>query len=322
MSRSFMRSVAPDPLFLPRDAFNWAWARSVVVGVLALASVAGVQVGQGTASGPGQVIRAAVHAVPIYATVTDEHGALVSDLGINDFAITDDGKRQSIDVFKSDVQPVAVAILVDVSPSLYRQSERVRDAVTSFVSRLLPADRAVLGMFDQVVSLDPSLTDNHDQLVRHLGDDMPFPAGTAMWDAVEAGRRALGPAEGRRVILMITDAEDNCSRADSATVRAHVEADGAMVYVIGIRGREGMAAKEVQALTRSTGGWYFELKPADEATLAMARVADELHRQYVLGFDAQTLDNRVHRLGVAVTRPGLIVRARQSYLATADTGRH
>jgi Ca-activated chloride channel family protein len=297
--------------------------RGLVLALLA-AAIAAPSARHGARQDPraGQVIRAAVHEVPIYATVTDAKGSLVADLTRNDFEVDDNGKRQPIAVFKSDLQPIAVAILIDASPSVYRLADRIRGAVTVFTEHLLPLDRACLGTFNQVVSLDPTLTADRDVLIHHLGDDVPFPAGTALWDAIEAGRRALSAEGAHRVILVVTDAEDNCSRADPSAVRSHVEEDGAMVYVIGVRGGGGLAAREVDALSRATGGWYFELKPDDDVETAMTRVADELHRQYVLGFDATTLDNRTHRIDVRVSRPGLTVRARRSYLASARGDPH
>ena len=60
-----------------------------------------------------------------------------------------------------------------------------------------------------------------------------------------------------------------------------------------------------------------ELKAADDLAATAQRIADELHRQYVLGFSPQTLDDKVHRIDVKVRKPGLIVRARRSFLASS-----
>jgi Ca-activated chloride channel homolog len=291
------------------------WGLALAVAILAGPAA---RDGWSQTAAAGQVIRAAVHTVPIYATVTDARGALVSDLTITDFEVDDNGKRQPITVFTNDVQPIAIAILLDVSPSLFRLADRVRDAATAFTRHLLSSDRACLGTFNQVVSLNPTLTADPDALVRHIGDDVPFPSGTAVWDAIDAGRRALASEGGRRVILIVTDAEDNCSRADSAVVRDRVAQDGAMVYAVGVRGREGLDAGELEALARATGGWYFELKPDADLDSAMGRIAEEVHRQYVLGFTAAVLDDRIHRIEVKVSKAGLTVRARRSYVASTS----
>ena len=92
-----------------------------------------------------------------------------------------------------------------------------------------------------------------------------------------------------------------------------------LVYGVGLRGREGLPASEVSAMARVTGGWYVELKPADDVDAAVARIADELHRQYVIGFSPRSLDDRLHRITVKVasTRGSFTVRARRSYFASS-----
>ena len=119
-----------------------------------------------------------------------------------------------------------------------------------------------------------------------------------------------------RVILVVSDAEDNCSRVDVDALRERVQHDGIMFYAISIRGREGLDTSELRALARATGGWSFELKPADDVVGAARRVADELHRQYLLGFAPASLDDKLHRIDVKVTKRGASVHARRSYVAS------
>lgn len=66
-----------------------------------------------------------------------------------------------------------------------------------------------------------------------------------------------------------------------------------------------------------SGGGYFELHATDELANTFSRVADELHRQYLLGFTPQTLDGKTHRLEVRLKDPSLTVRARKTYVASA-----
>ena len=75
----------------------------------------------------------------------------------------------------------------------------------------------------------------------------------------------------------------------------------------------------LKRLAEETGGGYFELDKSDELAGTFTRVAQELHSQYVLGFTPTALDGKVHRLMVRGKRPGLLVRARRSYLASADS---
>jgi Ca-activated chloride channel family protein len=68
-------------------------------------------------------------------------------------------------------------------------------------------------------------------------------------------------------------------------------------------------------LAAATGGGYFELDKPIGLDAIFARVAEELHRQYWLGFTPEARDGRVHQLDVRVRRSGLTVRARTDYVA-------
>jgi Ca-activated chloride channel family protein len=259
--------------------------------------------------------RTAARAVPIYATATDRSGAPVTDLAAADFQIEDNGARQSVTVFENGIQPITIAILIDTSPSLFPVFSRAAAALEAFTSRLTHDDRACLGVFSHVVTLDPTLTANPETLLGRLAAPAPWPAGTAIWDAVEAGRGALEAQGGRRVVLIVSDGNDNASRVDPDGTRTKLLRDGVMVYAVLLRGRFGLDTSEIGALANATGGRAVELKSADNISAAMKRIADELHHQYVIGFSPETLDGKLHRLDVRVTRPGVTVRARRNYVA-------
>ena len=73
----------------------------------------------------------------------------------------------------------------------------------------------------------------------------------------------------------------------------------------------------LKKLAGESGGGYFEMSAAADLDAIFARVAEELHRQYWLGFAPTKRDGKTHQLGVSVRRSGLTVRARKDYVATA-----
>jgi hypothetical protein len=73
-------------------------------------------------------------------------------------------------------------------------------------------------------------------------------------------------------------------------------------------------------IAATTGGGYFELTSPRELSLTFARVADELHHQYALGFAPEKLDGKLHDLTVHLSQPDLIARARKRYLASKVLG--
>ena len=73
-------------------------------------------------------------------------------------------------------------------------------------------------------------------------------------------------------------------------------------------------------IAAATGGGYFELTSARDLPSTFARVAEELHRQYALGFTPEKLDGKMHDLTVRLSQPNLTVRARKRYLASKVLG--
>jgi VWFA-related protein len=69
-------------------------------------------------------------------------------------------------------------------------------------------------------------------------------------------------------------------------------------------------------IAAATGGGYFELKTPAMLASTFARVADELHHQYALGFAPQALDGKLHEITVRTANGDLTVRARKRYLAS------
>src|SRR6185436_5281678 len=119
--------------------------------------------------------------------------------------------------------------------------------------------------------------------------------------------------------LLFTDGDDNASKYGLGDVMNRAQAEDYMVYGIGLHSvinhQETKPDGGLKKIAVETGGGYFELLKTDELNATFSRVADELHRQYVLGFTPAALDGKVHKLNVVVTRTGMISRARKSYVA-------
>jgi hypothetical protein len=71
-------------------------------------------------------------------------------------------------------------------------------------------------------------------------------------------------------------------------------------------------------VAEQTGGGYTEIRYGQDLGAAFARVADELHSQYLLGFAPPKRDGKVHDLDVRVSQRGVKPRARKNYVAPKD----
>jgi len=338
--------------------------------------------------------------VPVYATVVDGSGRLVTDLTRDDFDVFDNGKRQELTVFTNDIQPITIVIMLDRSGSMVRNYELVQDAAERFVANLRDDDKVRLGSFSNRIQIDPAaFTSDRNELIRILHDELQGPGTTPLWNATWSAMDALRHEQGRRVVLVFTDGFNTPDwrgmNARFSDVRARAANDGVMVYAIGLadtcgqsqprtrwpgrplfqqrrpgrggpaiprgptgrtpglpdpfgRGGRGPMGRppvpaplppgdvfgrgpgdsgplwncveskpdpDLKELASVSGGGYFELSAREDLGSTFARVADELHQQYLLGFVPATLDGKTHTLEVRLRRPAMTVRARQSYLA-------
>lgn len=199
--------------------------------------------------------------------------------------------------------------------------ELLKQAATQFVIRLLPEDRARVGSFsDKIRVSPPDFTGDRDELMRILRDDIQFGNPTALWDATDVSMDALKDMQGRRVVLVFTDGADTYSRRSQGDILNRARSEEFMIYAIGLRSQmrgQGVTRPDagLKKVAEETGGGYFELRRTDELNATFTRVAAELHSQYALGFTPQAIDGKVHKLEVRVARPGLVARARKSYVA-------
>lgn len=284
--------------------------------------------------------RSGANTVAVYATVTDKDGRLVPDLAREDFEIRDGGKTQPITVFSNDTQPITVVMMLDRSGSMRGNFGLVVAAAEAFVRKLDPGDKARIGSFAARVQIDPpAFTSDQEEMVRILRTELQETGPTPLWNALDEAIAALREQEGRRVVLIMSDGADAPMnfRFDNRSimdVMRRAQQENVMVYAIGLQstilrppGARGGLGGFGGALTserpdpglaivaEDTGGGYFELNRAANLGATFARVADELHRQYALGFEPPALDGKMHKLQVRVGKPGMKARARKEYFA-------
>jgi Ca-activated chloride channel family protein len=224
--------------------------------------------------------------------------------------------------FVNENQKITVVVMLDTSGSMTFQIEQLKEAAEQFVLRLLPDDKARIGSFsDKIIITPPAFTGNRDELIRTIHNDIQFGNPTALWDATDRSMDVMTGLDGRKVVLLFTDGDDNYSRKSYGDVKTRAVNEEYMIYGIGLRGTQGGGITQrpdpgLRKIAEETGGGYFELRGTSDLNSTFTRVANELHSQYVLGFSPATLDGKLHKLEVRVKQPGAIARTRKSYLAS------
>jgi len=273
----------------------------------------------------GPTFKAGTQVVSLFVTVQDAQRRLVPDLTQQDFEVADNDKPQPIIYFDNSIHPINVVVMLDTSGSMTLTIDLLKRAAEQFLIRLLPEDKAKVGAFNDKIQIGAHFSNNRDQLISEV-KDLDYGNGTRLWDAIGTSLDELKNVDGRRVILVFTDGDDTASKTSLGKVIERARTDEVMVYAIGLESRYFDGARMVRSkpdsglrkIADETGGGYFELTKTDELAPTFTKVAQELHSQYVIGFSPTLLDNKVHKLAVKMKQPGLVPRARRSYVATGD----
>ncbi len=304
---------------------------SALIALAVAASAADRAWGQQTASDQASFrFRTAVELINVTATVTDSRGRFVSGLNQNDFTVYEDGTLQTVTHFSNERVPVSLGIVLDTSGSM--EGEKIvsaRRALERFLVDLLdPADEVFLYRFsdqpilvEQFVMGEPAaiISDGNDTSSATDGDDLKDliretevlvyaigidgrgePRVTVGRPPVPVPIPIPFPVPGRRPPVAWPPGAPPRSGGPSST------SSGDRVNVSALRD-----------LTDDSGGRTEIIRDGWDLDPATAGIADELSKQYYLGYPARGLnDGRWHTIRVEVKNTNYLVRARRGYVAT------
>jgi Ca-activated chloride channel family protein len=303
------------------------------VNILALVTAAAAQ---------QPVFRGGGDAVRVFVTVTDGDGRLVTTLTRDNFEVRDEGKPQPITLFDNTPQPIRLIVMLDVSGSMEGNLPLLRTGAEQLFARLRPDDVVRLGTFGRDVEISPTFTRDVDELRAALPKMIAPDAPTPLWRGLDEALNAFEKDDGgtRPVILVLSDGKDSGffdfsqRPVSQAEIIDRARNDAVMIYAIGMRSRgaqrpsPGLGRGGLQAMltadlpdpglarvAQETGGGYLEIRFGQDLAAAFARVADELHSQYLIGFAPPSRDGKRHDIDVRLTQRGLTARARKSYVA-------
>lgn len=275
--------------------------------------------------------------IPIPVSVTDASGRAVTNLQLSDFELKIDGKAVEIgELIRSDT-PIRLAMLFDNSSSVTIAREFEKNAAVRFFRRVLRPDRDKAALFSvaDYTRLEQALTSEISNLTQAI-ETFPEPKGaTALLDGIIEVADYLKSANGRRVVVIVSDGEDTYSDLKTTLegVVKSLQANDCQVYVVktkdyenfkrtGVRGgnaniRALTAERRMIELAQQTGGAV--LSPIDDGELTQAfdRIAAELSQQYVLSYypdNEGEPGSEFRTITVNVkNRNGMTVRARKGY---------
>ena len=280
-------------------------------------------------SGMGQEeafrIQVDVDLVVLHATVRDRQGQLVSDLRERDVEVYEDGKRQSVRLFRHEDLPVTAGLVVDHSGSMRNKLAAVVAGARQFVRSSNPLDQMFVVNFNEKVTIPrPSpedFTSRSDQLERAITNSAPG-GKTALYDAMMASLERLRTgSRDKRALIVISDGGDNASTKSLRDVLRMAALSSAIIYTIGVFDSSDPDRNPgvLKQLAKATGGEaYFPTEPAGIAAVC-ARIAADLRQHYTVGFSSSNAarDGAYRSVRLVARKAGkqLVVRVRAGYIA-------
>jgi VWFA-related protein len=310
---------------MAQTRFSRSVLLATVIGTLAAPPLS-AQSG-GTAARP--TFRSAADVVSIQTSVRDRRGRPMAGLTPADFEVRDNGEVRPIISMRADQRsPVSVAVLVDLSGSMYVGSKMtmVREAFASLVRKLQPGeDELGVFTFDSRLEEHRPFTTDLAGAERVLDDLRPFGA-TSLYDATAAVARQLATrSAAHKAVVVLTDGTDTSSRLTAPEVSGLASSIDVPVYIIAtmpsidqaamtqLLDRPGPSiAADLRELADWTGGRLMFASNFLASSTAAGTLLAELRQQYVIAIEAAAV-NEWRRLEVRVKDRSAIVRARTGY---------
>ena len=266
-----------------------------------------------------------VQMVVLQATVLNPKGAFVRGLRQDNFALYEDGKRQTIGLFQHHDSPVAIGLLVDNSGSMRRKHSAVVAAAKAFAKNSNPDDELFVVNFSERPTLGLPRTRLYSANSRELERALPTGKGlgkTAIYDAIELGLSHMHQLkQDKKALILISDGGDNASRHSLEQVVQDATNSDVVIYTIGLFGKndEDTDPSFMKRIAYVTGGEAFLPARPGQAASNCKRIAQTIRNEYTIGYTPPSAEEAIGRfraINLRVTKPRspqLLARTRVGY---------
>ncbi len=295
-----------------------------------------------------EVVLVETNLITTPVSVLDRNGRFIPGLQKKDFKIYENDVPQAITYFQSSEQPFTVVLMIDTSPSTRYHIDEIHYAAVTFVNQLRTTDKVMVVAFDQRLKILSEPTTEKKTLYAAIYKAQ-FGSGTSLYDAVNyITDLDVITTLGRKAVVLFTDGVDTTSRqSDYQSTVSAVEETDALFYPIryntqqrgdanaiaqvmplppNILARLGRGSTDAEYLTGKTyletlatnsGGRIFEADALTNLEDSFKGVAEELRRQYSIGYYASENGKAGDRkrIKIQVTRPPrAVIRAKTNYV--------
>ncbi len=166
-------------------------------------------------SAPG-TIRRQVRLVEVVCNVFASDGTPLRGLSREDFRVFEDGVEQSIAHFDASSEPASIALVLDASPSIFRELAEMKAAARTLAANLSSEDEVAVVAFAGETQLLLPLSRDRALLERAIASPALAQVANSresnIYRAVYLAARELfsrSPRPGRKAVVLLTDGQDS-----------------------------------------------------------------------------------------------------------------
>jgi Ca-activated chloride channel family protein len=277
-------------------------------------------------------IKTQVSLVVLHVSVLNDRSAFVPGLKEENFRVFEDKVEQKLSVFKQEDVPVSFGLVIDNSGSMRAKRPQVNAAALTFVKTSNPEDEGFVVNFNDDYYLDTEhdFTSDLGEMKTAL-ERIDARGSTALYDAVIGSLDHLKKGtRDKKVILVVTDGEDNASRHSLENAVEQAQRTNALIYAVGVFSDDDIkhdhramkrARSALSQLANATGGLAFFPENADDTEAICTQIARDIRNQYTLAYYPTNTarDGSFRSVQVQVLAPRgtgkLSVRTRSGYYA-------
>jgi VWFA-related protein len=272
------------------------------------------------------VVRTSTNLVILNVGVADRKGQAVTNLSQGDFAVYEDGVRQSVVSFEPTNAPFSLVLLLDMSGSTINFRPTLKQSALRFIDALGPEDRVqVIAFNDKVQTLQPFTTDRRK--IAFAINEAKGRGNTGLYKALGHSLAELSKeGKRRKAVVVLTDGLDTDERVldgrtsaqaqtgDEAVASVNPDQSAALRAVLDTADRLGVtiyplalpsadpkkllpftpqqsaiyasARTRMQALADRTGGRLHEIRRLEDMGRLYAEVAAEMRTLYSLVYQS------------------------------------
>ncbi len=272
------------------------------------------------------IVSTSTNLVILNVGVADRKGQAVTNLTRNDFAVYEDGVRQSVVSFEPAAAPFSLVLLLDMSGSTINFRPTLKQSALRFIDALGPEDRVQVVAFNDKVQTLQHFTSDRRKVAFAIGEAKGR-GPTSLYKALRYSLDELAKeGKRRKAVVVLTDGLDTEERAldgqtsaqaktgdeavaavkpdQSAALRAVLDAadrQGVTIYPLALPSADpktllpltpqqsaihASARVRMQALADRTGGRLHEIRRLEDMGRLYAEVAAEMRTLYSLAYQS------------------------------------